>query len=68
MKIMEHIDSYFHSSNSDHPSAWCKENWIHWRAVKSAFSVETQLREILLRLKQVIQIFSTTVFAFTFII
>uniref|UniRef100_A0A673LUA8 RNA helicase n=1 Tax=Sinocyclocheilus rhinocerous TaxID=307959 RepID=A0A673LUA8_9TELE len=37
---------------SDHPSAWCKEHWIHWRAVKSAFSVETQLREILLRLKQ----------------
>uniref|UniRef100_A0A8C2KJ62 RNA helicase n=1 Tax=Cyprinus carpio TaxID=7962 RepID=A0A8C2KJ62_CYPCA len=37
---------------SDNPSAWCKEHWIHWRAVKSAFSVETQLREILLRLKQ----------------
>uniref|UniRef100_A0A8C1LR49 Probable ATP-dependent RNA helicase DHX40 n=1 Tax=Cyprinus carpio TaxID=7962 RepID=A0A8C1LR49_CYPCA len=38
--------------SSDNPSAWCKEHWIHWRAVKSAFSVETQLREILLRLKQ----------------
>uniref|UniRef100_A0A665V3A4 RNA helicase n=1 Tax=Echeneis naucrates TaxID=173247 RepID=A0A665V3A4_ECHNA len=39
--------------SSDRPSAWCKENWIHWRALKSAFSVETQLREILLRLQQV---------------
>lgn len=38
---------------SDRPSAWCKDNWIHWRALKSAFSVETQLREILLRLQQV---------------
>ncbi|KAM6933754.1 putative ATP-dependent RNA helicase DHX40 [Xenentodon cancila] len=36
---------------SDRPSAWCKENWIHWRALKSAFSVETQLREILIRLQ-----------------
>ncbi|XP_029571082.1 probable ATP-dependent RNA helicase DHX40 [Salmo trutta] len=34
---------------SDAPSAWCKDNYIHWRALKSAFSVETQLREILLR-------------------
>uniref|UniRef100_A0AAQ5XQY0 RNA helicase n=1 Tax=Amphiprion ocellaris TaxID=80972 RepID=A0AAQ5XQY0_AMPOC len=39
--------------SSDRPSVWCKENWIHWRALKSAFSVETQLREILLRLQQV---------------
>lgn len=38
--------------SSDRPSAWCKENWIHWRALKSAFSVETQLSEILLRLQQ----------------
>ncbi|XP_034023852.1 probable ATP-dependent RNA helicase DHX40 isoform X2 [Thalassophryne amazonica] len=38
--------------SSDQPSAWCKDNWIHWRALKSAFSVETQLREILLRLQQ----------------
>ncbi|XP_028320167.1 probable ATP-dependent RNA helicase DHX40 [Gouania willdenowi] len=38
--------------SSDRPSAWCKENWIHWRALKSAFSIETQLREILLRLQQ----------------
>ncbi|XP_029302139.1 probable ATP-dependent RNA helicase DHX40 [Cottoperca gobio] len=38
--------------SSDRPSAWCKDNWIHWRALKSAFSVETQLREILLRLQQ----------------
>ncbi|CAB1348950.1 unnamed protein product [Coregonus sp. 'balchen'] len=37
---------------SDAPSAWCKDNYIHWRALKSAFSVETQLREILLRLQQ----------------
>ncbi|XP_040902875.1 probable ATP-dependent RNA helicase DHX40 [Toxotes jaculatrix] len=38
--------------SSDRPSAWCKEHWIHWRALKSAFSVETQLREILHRLQQ----------------
>lgn len=38
--------------SSDRPSAWCKDNWVHWRALKSAFSVETQLREILLRLQQ----------------
>ncbi|XP_017275570.1 probable ATP-dependent RNA helicase DHX40 [Kryptolebias marmoratus] len=38
--------------SSDRPSAWCKDNWIHWRALKSAFSVETQLREILVRLQQ----------------
>ncbi|XP_055004008.1 probable ATP-dependent RNA helicase DHX40 isoform X2 [Boleophthalmus pectinirostris] len=38
--------------SSEKPSAWCKENWIHWRALKSAFSVETQLREIFLRLQQ----------------
>lgn len=38
---------------SDSPSAWCRENWIHWRAVKSALSVDTQLRVILHRLKQV---------------
>ncbi|KAM3875439.1 putative ATP-dependent RNA helicase DHX40 [Diretmus argenteus] len=37
---------------SDSPPVWCKDNWIHWRALKSAFSVETQLREILLRLQQ----------------
>lgn len=38
--------------SSEKPSAWCKENWIHWRALKSAFSVEAQLRDILLRLQQ----------------
>uniref|UniRef100_A0A7N6B8K7 RNA helicase n=1 Tax=Anabas testudineus TaxID=64144 RepID=A0A7N6B8K7_ANATE len=38
--------------SSDRPSEWCRQNWIHWRALKSAFSVETQLREILLRLQQ----------------
>ncbi|NWY70862.1 DHX40 helicase, partial [Erithacus rubecula] len=37
---------------SKSPSAWCKEYWIHWRAVKSAFSVERQLREITTKLKQ----------------
>ncbi|KAK6296727.1 hypothetical protein J4Q44_G00328690 [Coregonus suidteri] len=37
---------------SDAPSAWCKDNYIHWRALKSAFSVETQLRDILLRLQK----------------
>lgn len=41
------------SWNSDRPSAWCRDNWIHWRAVKSAFSVEGQLRDILHRLTQV---------------
>ncbi|KAG8002175.1 putative ATP-dependent RNA helicase DHX40 [Nibea albiflora] len=38
--------------SSDRPSAWCKDHWIHWRALKSAFSVETQLKEILHRLQQ----------------
>ncbi|XP_068173354.1 probable ATP-dependent RNA helicase DHX40 isoform X2 [Antennarius striatus] len=38
--------------SSNQPSAWCRDNWIHWRALKSAFSVETQLREILLHLQQ----------------
>ncbi|KAG9348510.1 hypothetical protein JZ751_002246 [Albula glossodonta] len=37
---------------SDSPSTWCRDHWIHWRAMKSAFNVETQLREILLRLKK----------------
>ncbi|KPP72821.1 hypothetical protein Z043_108147 [Scleropages formosus] len=37
---------------SDTPSAWCKDHWIHWRAMKSGFSVEKQLRDILFRLKQ----------------
>ncbi|XP_069040239.1 probable ATP-dependent RNA helicase DHX40 [Lepisosteus oculatus] len=34
------------------PASWCREHWIHWRALKSALSVEAQLRETLLRLKQ----------------
>uniref|UniRef100_H3CFX3 RNA helicase n=1 Tax=Tetraodon nigroviridis TaxID=99883 RepID=H3CFX3_TETNG len=38
--------------SSARPSAWCRDHWIHWRALKSAFSVETQLREILHRLQQ----------------
>lgn len=37
---------------SEKPSSWCREHWIHWRALKSAFSVEAQLREILQRLQQ----------------
>uniref|UniRef100_A0A8C5UEQ5 RNA helicase n=1 Tax=Malurus cyaneus samueli TaxID=2593467 RepID=A0A8C5UEQ5_9PASS len=37
---------------SKSPSSWCQEYWIHWRAVKSAFSVERQLREITTKLKQ----------------
>ncbi|XP_010755444.2 probable ATP-dependent RNA helicase DHX40 [Larimichthys crocea] len=38
--------------SSDRPSAWCKDHWIHWRALKSAFSVEIQLKDILHRLQQ----------------
>lgn len=38
---------------SKSPSAWCHKYWIHWRAVKSALSVEKQLREITSKLKQV---------------
>ncbi|XP_077579197.1 putative ATP-dependent RNA helicase DHX40 isoform X1 [Stigmatopora nigra] len=38
--------------DSERPSVWCKDNWIHWRALKSAFNVETQLRDILLRLQK----------------
>ncbi|XP_015736474.1 probable ATP-dependent RNA helicase DHX40 isoform X1 [Coturnix japonica] len=37
---------------SKSPSAWCHKYWIHWRAVKSAISVEKQLREITSKLKQ----------------
>uniref|UniRef100_A0A7N6A0W3 RNA helicase n=1 Tax=Anabas testudineus TaxID=64144 RepID=A0A7N6A0W3_ANATE len=48
--------------SSDRPSEWCRQNWIHWRALKSAFSVETQLREILLRLQQVQQDFPVETF------
>ncbi|NWX91006.1 DHX40 helicase, partial [Nothoprocta ornata] len=38
--------------SSKSPSAWCQKHWIHWRALKTAFSVETQLREIISKLKQ----------------
>ncbi|XP_066491186.1 probable ATP-dependent RNA helicase DHX40 isoform X2 [Tiliqua scincoides] len=38
--------------SSKSPSSWCRENWVHWRALKLAFSVEGQLREITSRLKQ----------------
>ncbi|XP_030041708.1 putative ATP-dependent RNA helicase DHX40 [Microcaecilia unicolor] len=37
---------------SNSPAAWCKKNSVHWRALKSAFSVEKQLQEITSRLKQ----------------
>ncbi|XP_068124870.1 probable ATP-dependent RNA helicase DHX40 isoform X2 [Hyperolius riggenbachi] len=32
--------------SSENPSAWCHKNAIHWRAVKNAFNVEKQLRDI----------------------
>ncbi|CAJ1065819.1 probable ATP-dependent RNA helicase DHX40 [Xyrichtys novacula] len=38
--------------SSDRPSGWCKDNWIHWRALKSAFAVETQLQEIVAHLQR----------------
>nr|XP_056721008.1 probable ATP-dependent RNA helicase DHX40 [Euleptes europaea] len=38
--------------SSKSPSSWCRKNWIHWRALKLAFSVEQQLREIAGKLKQ----------------
>ncbi|XP_055513656.1 probable ATP-dependent RNA helicase DHX40 isoform X1 [Leucoraja erinacea] len=37
---------------SDSPSSWCQKYWIHWRAIKMAFNVETQLQEILKKMKQ----------------
>ncbi|XP_069768028.1 probable ATP-dependent RNA helicase DHX40 isoform X2 [Narcine bancroftii] len=37
---------------SDSPSAWCRKYWIHWRAMKTAFSVESQLQEILKKIKK----------------
>ncbi|XP_038670566.1 probable ATP-dependent RNA helicase DHX40 isoform X2 [Scyliorhinus canicula] len=39
-------------SESDSPATWCREHWIHWRALKTAFSIEKQLGEILNKLKQ----------------
>lgn len=47
------VIEWIYCLGSERPSAWCKDNWIHWRALRSAFSVETQLREILRRLQQV---------------
>ncbi|KAJ7308846.1 hypothetical protein JRQ81_008117 [Phrynocephalus forsythii] len=38
--------------SSESPSSWCRENWVHWRALKLAFSVEGQLREITGQVKQ----------------
>ncbi|XP_069082524.1 probable ATP-dependent RNA helicase DHX40 isoform X2 [Pleurodeles waltl] len=37
---------------STSPARWCQQNFVHWRALKSAFSVERQLQEITRRLKQ----------------
>ncbi|XP_078535966.1 putative ATP-dependent RNA helicase DHX40 isoform X3 [Lissotriton helveticus] len=37
---------------STSPARWCQQNFIHWRALKSALSVERQLQEITQRLKQ----------------
>ncbi|XP_073429067.1 probable ATP-dependent RNA helicase DHX40 isoform X1 [Dendrobates tinctorius] len=38
--------------SSDNPVSWCHKHAVHWRAVKSAFSVEKQLRDITTKLKQ----------------
>ncbi|XP_053563294.1 probable ATP-dependent RNA helicase DHX40 [Bombina bombina] len=37
---------------SENPSSWCHKNGVHWRALKSALSVEKQLKEITNRLKE----------------
>ncbi|XP_038615520.1 probable ATP-dependent RNA helicase DHX40 isoform X2 [Tachyglossus aculeatus] len=37
--------------SSKSPANWCQRHWIHWRGLKSAFSVEAQLREIASKLK-----------------
>uniref|UniRef100_H3AKB7 RNA helicase n=1 Tax=Latimeria chalumnae TaxID=7897 RepID=H3AKB7_LATCH len=39
-------------SSSASPANWSRDHWIHWRAMKTAFSVETQLSEVLSKLKQ----------------
>ncbi|XP_056412634.1 probable ATP-dependent RNA helicase DHX40 isoform X2 [Hyla sarda] len=36
----------------DNPVSWCHKHAVHWRAVKTAFSVEKQLRDITNKLKQ----------------
>lgn len=38
--------------SSKSPAVWCQKHWIHFRALKSAFSVDTQLQEITSKLKQ----------------
>ncbi|CAM5164643.1 unnamed protein product [Eretmochelys imbricata] len=38
--------------SSKSPVAWCQKHWVHFRALKSAFSVEAQLQEITSKLKQ----------------
>lgn len=42
-----------HCKSIDNPASWCHKNAIHWRAVKTAFSVEKQLRDITNKLKEV---------------
>ncbi|XP_053310618.1 probable ATP-dependent RNA helicase DHX40 [Spea bombifrons] len=39
--------------SSPNPASWCHKNAVHWRALKSAFSVEKQLREITCKLKEI---------------
>ncbi|XP_075709158.1 putative ATP-dependent RNA helicase DHX40 [Rhinoderma darwinii] len=41
-----------HCKSSDNPASWCHRHAVHWRAVKSAFSVEKQLRDLTNKLKQ----------------
>ncbi|KAM5179654.1 putative ATP-dependent RNA helicase DHX40 isoform 1-T3 [Mantella aurantiaca] len=40
-----------HCKSIDNPASWCHKNAIHWRAVKTAFSVEKQLRDITVKIK-----------------
>lgn len=43
---------FMQCKSCDNPVSWCHKHSIHWRAVKSAFSVEKQLRDITNKLKQ----------------
>ncbi|XP_069827912.1 probable ATP-dependent RNA helicase DHX40 isoform X4 [Dendropsophus ebraccatus] len=38
--------------SSDNPSSWCRRHAVHWRAVRTAYSVEKQLRDITHKLRQ----------------
>lgn len=42
---------FFVLSNS--PSSWCRDNYIHWRAVKMAMNIHEQLKSILTKQMQV---------------